>query len=91
MPPNFWTVLTDYHCSWHYLDKTYYSEGFIIFDDYGHLYPEFFKDMSEMLKSGKMHYREQIVEGLENAPEAFIGMLEGKNFGKLVIRVGSDE
>ncbi len=44
-----------------------------------------------MLKSGKMHYREQIVEGLENAPEAFIGMLEGKNFGKLVIRVGSDE
>jgi NADPH-dependent curcumin reductase CurA len=35
------------------------------------------------------HYREDIVDGLENAPEAFIGLLEGKNFGKLVIRVSS--
>jgi NADPH-dependent curcumin reductase CurA len=62
-------------------------QGFIIFDDYGHRYDEFASDMSSMLTEGKIHYREQIVEGLENAPEAFIGMLEGHNFGKLVIKV----
>jgi NADPH-dependent curcumin reductase CurA len=34
-------------------------------------------------------YREDVVEGLENAPEAFIGMLKGRNFGKLLVRVGA--
>jgi len=53
-------------------------QGFIIFDDYGHRYDEFAQDMTEMLKTEKIHYREQIVDGLESAPEAFIGMLEGK-------------
>ncbi|MCB2217775.1 NADP-dependent oxidoreductase [Desulfofustis glycolicus] len=66
-------------------------QGFIIFDDYGHRYDEFAQDMTEMLKTGKIHYREQIVEHLESAPEAFIGMLEGKNFGKLVIKVNSEQ
>jgi len=62
--------------------------GFIIFDDYASEYPTFAKDMSTWLAEGKIQYREQIVDGLENAPEAFIGLLEGKNFGKLVVRVG---
>jgi NADPH-dependent curcumin reductase CurA len=66
-------------------------QGFIIFDDYGHRYDEFAQDMTEMLKTEKIHYREQIVDGLESAPEAFIGMLEGKNFGKLVIKVNDDQ
>ena len=65
-------------------------QGFIIFDDYGHRYDEFAKDMSQMLASGKIHYREQIVDGLENAPESFMGLLEGKNFGKLVIKVNNE-
>ncbi len=43
--------------------------------------------MSAWLKEGKIKFREDIVDGLENAPQAFIGLLEGKNFGKLVIRV----
>jgi hypothetical protein len=64
-------------------------QGFIIFDDYGHRYDEFAQNMAEMLETGKIHYREQIIEGLENAPEAFIGMLEGRNFGKLVIKVNN--
>jgi len=34
-----------------------------------------------------LRYREDVVEGLEKAPEAFIGMLKGRNFGKLVVRV----
>lgn len=65
-------------------------QGFIIFDDYGHRYDEFFKSMTEMLGTGKIHYREQIVEGLESAPQAFIGLLEGQNFGKLVIKVNNE-
>ena len=64
-------------------------KGFIIFDDYGHRYDEFAKAMSEMMGTGKIHYREQVVDGLERAPEAFIGMLEGQNFGKLVIKVSN--
>ncbi|WP_346351254.1 NADP-dependent oxidoreductase [Oceanimonas sp. AH20CE76] len=66
-------------------------KGFIIFDDYAHRYDEFVQDMSQWLREGKIHYREQIVEELEHAPEAFIGLLQGQNFGKLVVRVGNDE
>lgn len=62
-------------------------QGFIIYDDYGHRFNEFAKDMSEWVSSGKIKYREHLVEGLENAPKAFIGLLEGQNFGKLVIQV----
>ncbi|MDB5767241.1 MAG: Quinone oxidoreductase, partial [Collimonas fungivorans] len=64
-------------------------QGFIIFDYY-HRYQEFFKDMSGWLAAGKIKFREDIVDGLENAPQAFIGLLEGKNFGKLVIRAGDE-
>ena len=42
------------------------------------------------LQEGKLKYREDIVEGLENAPRAFIGLLRGENFGKRLIRVSSD-
>lgn len=62
-------------------------QGFIIFDDYGHRYDEFAKDMSQWLSTGQIKYREHLVDGLESAPTAFIGMLEGHNFGKLVIHV----
>ncbi|WP_457551735.1 hypothetical protein [Desulfobacula sp.] len=46
--------------------------------------------MSQWLASGQIKYLEQIVHGLENAPGAFIGLLEGQNFGKLVIQVDTD-
>ena len=62
-------------------------KGFIIFDDYGPEYPTFAKDMNAWLSEGKVKYREQIVDGLENAPEAFMGLLQGENFGKLVIKI----
>lgn len=68
------------------LIKRIKMQGFIIFDDYAHRYGEFAADMSKWLAEGKIHYREHLVEGLENAPQAFIGLLEGKNFGKLVIQ-----
>ncbi len=71
------------------LVKRIKMQGFIIFDDYGHRYNEFAQDMSQWLAEGKMQYREQIVQGLAQAPTAFMGLLEGKNFGKLVIEVNT--
>lgn len=71
------------------LVKRITMKGFIIFDDYGPRYDEFTKAMSDMLGAGKIHYREQVVDGLESAPGAFIGMLEGQNFGKLVVKVNN--
>ena len=45
--------------------------------------------MARWLSEGRIKYREDMVDGLENAPEAFIGLLKGKNFGKLVIDVAA--
>lgn len=70
------------------LRKKIRMQGFIIFDTFGHLYPEFAKEMGGWVASGKIKYREEIIDDLENAPEAFIGLLKGENFGKRVIRVG---
>ena len=72
------------------LTKRIKMQGFIIFDDYGHLYGEFYQQMSAWLAEDRIKYREDIVDGLENAPEAFIGLLEGKNFGKLVVCIAQD-
>lgn len=72
------------------LIKRIRMQGFIIYDDYGHRYGEFYTQMSAWLKEGKIRFREDLVDGLENAPQAFIGLLEGKNFGKLVVRVAGD-
>ncbi|MEF1290163.1 NADP-dependent oxidoreductase [Vibrio sp. M260118] len=68
------------------LIKRIKMQGFIIFDDYAHRYNEFAQQMGQWLAEGKIHYREHLVDGLEQAPEAFIGLLEGKNFGKLVVQ-----
>jgi NADPH-dependent curcumin reductase len=65
-------------------------QGFIIFEDYGSRFGEFFTQMSAWMDEGKIKFREDILDGLTNAPEALAGMLEGKNFGKLIVRVGSD-
>lgn len=68
------------------LIKRIKMQGFIIFDDYAHRYNEFAVQMTEWLAQGKIQYREHMIDGLENAPESFMGLLEGKNFGKLVIK-----
>ncbi len=69
------------------LVKRIKMQGFIIFDDYAHRYNEFATQMTEWLAQGKIQYTEQVVEGLENAPQAFMGLLQGENFGKLVIKM----
>jgi len=68
------------------LKKSLTVRGFIV-TDYASLEPEFLKRAAPWVRDGSLQCREHIVDGLENAPEAFIGMLEGQNFGKLLIRV----
>ena len=50
----------------------------------------FLRDMSAWVREGRVRYREDVVTGLENAPEAFRGLLVGRNFGKLLVQVGDD-
>lgn len=64
-------------------------QGFIIFD-HQHRWKDFHADMAAWIRDGRVKYREDFVHGLENAPTAFRGLLEGKNFGKLIVRVGDD-
>jgi len=61
-------------------------QGFIIFDHYARM-RAFQQDMSGWLRSGRVRYREDVIEGLENAPRGLIGLLQGENFGKRVVRV----
>ncbi len=53
-------------------------------------YEAFEQDMSAWIRDGKVRYLEDIVDGLEHAPDAFRGLLTGRNFGKLLVRVGED-
>nr|CAG8514845.1 14487_t:CDS:2 [Entrophospora candida]CAG8526457.1 2772_t:CDS:2 [Entrophospora candida] len=62
-------------------------QGFIVTDHYKELYEKFLKDMNEWFKSSKLKYKEEFVIGIENAPEAFLGLLNGKNFGKVVVKI----
>jgi NADPH-dependent curcumin reductase CurA len=64
-------------------------QGMIVLDHTDRL-PAFLLDMSRWLREGKIRYREDIVHGLENAPRAFIGLLQGENIGKRIIQVAPD-
>ena len=61
--------------------------GFINYDFAAEHYPAFLREVGAGIADGRIRYREDFVDGLEKAPEAFIGMLEGRNFGKLIVRV----
>jgi NADPH-dependent curcumin reductase CurA len=63
--------------------------GFIVSDHYDR-FPAFLAECSAWVRDGRLRYREDIAEGLEQAPAAFIGLLAGKNFGKLMVRVSPD-
>lgn len=64
-------------------------EGFITDDHYDQL-PQFRTDMSGWLREGTIKYREDVVEGVENAPSALIRMLKGENFGKQIVQISED-
>ncbi len=64
-------------------------EGFIVSDHYDR-FPAFLADMGAWVREGKVRYRETIVEGIENAPAAFMGLLQGDNVGKMLVKVGPE-
>ncbi len=62
-------------------------KGFIV-TDYANLLPDFLRDMGKWRAEGKMTWHETVVDGIENAPKAFIGLFKGENLGKMLVKVG---
>ena len=69
------------------LSKSLTVRGFINTAFAAEHYPAFLREVGAGIADGRIRYREDFVDSLERAPEAFIGMLEGRNFGKLIVRV----
>jgi NADPH-dependent curcumin reductase CurA len=61
-------------------------KGFIISDHFDRM-PDFVRDVGGWLRDGKIQYRETVVEGLDSAPDAFIGLLRGENIGKMLVKL----
>lgn len=70
------------------LRKRLSVRGYVL-TDWNHRHQDFTRHMEEWVQEGKIVYREDVVDGLENAPSAFIGLLEGRNFGKLIVKVAA--
>lgn len=69
------------------LAKSLTVRGFIQTEFVDEQQDDFLQEAAQWIDQGKLKWREDIVEGLEQAPEAFIGLLEGRNFGKLIVRL----
>jgi NADPH-dependent curcumin reductase CurA len=63
--------------------------GFIV-TDHADMMPDFLRDMAAWTKAGKMKWRETIVDGIEKAPDAFIGLFKGENIGKMLVRLARE-
>ena len=70
------------------LSKSLTLRGFIYYEYASEHYADFLREVGAGIADGRIRYREDIVDGLEKAPEALIGMLDGRNFGKVIVRVG---
>ncbi|HEY1544092.1 MAG TPA: NADP-dependent oxidoreductase [Xanthobacteraceae bacterium] len=71
------------------LSRSLLLRGFINYEFAAEHFAPFLKTVADGIKSGEIRYREDVTDGFENAPATFLGMLEGKNFGKTLIRVGT--
>ena len=69
------------------LSKRLTLRGFINTEFAAEHYPAFLREVGAGIADGRIRYREDFVDGLEKAPAAFLGMLEGRNFGKLIVRM----
>ena len=70
------------------LRKRLLLRGFIVWD-FAAKQDAFLRDVGDWIRTGRIKYREDIVDGLERAPAAFLGLLQGKNFGKMLVRVAA--
>ena len=73
----------------HFLVKRASLKGLLVFD-WRDRYPEGLARLERWVRSGEITYREDIVHGLEKAPDAFAGLMEGRNFGKQLVQVSDD-
>jgi NADPH-dependent curcumin reductase len=71
------------------LTKRLTFRGFIV-SDFAARHGDFIRDMSGWVGEGRVKYKEFVTEGLDSAPEAFMGLLKGANFGKQLVRVGPE-
>jgi NADPH-dependent curcumin reductase CurA len=74
---------------WHFIVKRLKAQGFLVFD-YTPRYDEARRQLGQWIREGKLKYRERIVDGIENAPRAFLEMMRGENIGKQLVRLSSD-
>jgi NADPH-dependent curcumin reductase CurA len=74
---------------WHFIVKRIRAEGFLVFD-FAERYGEGLKQLGQWIRDGKLKYFERVAEGLENAPQAFIEMLQGKNVGKQIVKLSEE-
>ena len=87
-------LISDYNAVEPYAMKNYRAilvnrikvQGMIVFD-WQKRYGEGVRELGGLLAQGKLKYRESVVEGIENAPQAFIGLLKGQNFGKQLVKL----
>ena len=61
-------------------------QGFIV-SEHMEIWPEALKELGALVATGKLHPRESVAQGLDAAPEAFLGLLKGKNFGKQLVKL----
>src|SRR5260370_27334217 len=69
-----------------FVGKRVRAQGFIV-TDFAERYAPARRQMGDWIKSRKLKYREDIVEGIDKAPRAFIGLLRGENFGKMLVKL----
>jgi NADPH-dependent curcumin reductase CurA len=67
--------------------KRLLMQGYIITDHYDR-FPEFAEKAREWVRSGRLRYRETVIDGIEHAPGAFLGLFRGEGVGKMLVRVG---
>ncbi len=72
-----------------FVGKRVTARGFIVWD-FNQRYGPALRQMAEWVRAGRIKYKEDIVEGIDKAPRAFIGLLRGDNFGKMQVKLGPD-
>ncbi len=74
---------------WPFVGKRITLRGFIV-SDFAYRFEPARRHMGDLVRAGKLKYKEDIVQGIERTPRAFIGLLRGENFGKLMVQMGPD-